>query len=197
LFNRPYTAQWQSEQTNPAVTLQYDAPDIFPSGAHIEKIIQFETAVTLRVDYRVSLNASKHDGAGPPNSPPQSFVAVNSFPAVAQVDHATLFCWNTEPPPADPKETAQPARNEKVNLHCEDFSPNGKIIELPADARRVEVHTAGHPATALEWECGKACPQMKIEPRNFSALFRLQFPPLTPGADLAQYTLRIRALGAP
>ena len=197
LFNRPYTAQWQSEQTNPAVTLQYDAPDIFPSGAHIEKIIQFESAVTLRVDYRVSLNASKHDGAGPPNSPPQSFVAVNSFPAVAQVDHATLFCWNTEPPPADPKETAQPARNEKVNLHCEDFSPNGKIIELPADARRVEVHTAGHPATALEWDCGKACPQMKIEPRNFSALFRLQFPPLTPGAGLAQYTLRIRALGAP
>jgi hypothetical protein len=195
LFNRPYAAQWQSEQTNPAVKLQYDAPDIFPAGAHIEKTIQFESAGTLRVDYRVSLNASKSDGAGPLDASPQSFVAVNSFPAVAQVDHATVFCWHTQLAPADSTETARPVQDEKVNLHCEDFSPNGKIIELPADARRVEVHTAGHPATALEWDCGKACPQMKIEPKNFSALFRLQFQPLTHGAGPAQYTLRIRALG--
>jgi len=197
LFNRPYTAEWQSEQTNPAVKLQYDAPEIFPGGAHIEKRIQFESAGTLHVDYRVSLNASKDDGAGSSISPAQSFVAVNSFPAVAQVDHATLFCWHTESPPEDPKESAQPVQDKKVNLHCEDFSPNGKIIELPTDARRVEVHTAGHPPTALEWDCGKTCPQMKIEPKNFSALFRLQFPPLTPGADPAQYTLRIRTLGTP
>jgi hypothetical protein len=197
LFNRPYMAQWESEQTNPAVKLQYDAPDIFPAGAHIEKTIQFENASTLRVDYRVSLNASKRDGAGPSNSPPQSFVAVNSFPAVARVDHATLFCWRTELAPADSKESAQPVQDEKANLHCEDFSPNGKIIELPADARRVEVHTAGHPATALEWDCGSACSQMQIEPKNFSALFRLQFPPLIPGANAVQYTLHIRELGTP
>ena len=197
LFNRPYTAQWQSVQTNPAVTFQYDAPDIFPAGAHIEKTIQFESAGTLLVDYRVSLNASKGGGAGPPNSPPQSFVAVNSFPAVAQLDHATLFCWPTKLASADPRESAQPSQDENVNPHCEDFAPNGKIIELPANARRVEVHTAGHPATALEWDCDKACPQMKIEPKNFSALFRLQFPPLTPGAVAAQYTLHIRALGTP
>ena len=197
LFNRSYTAQWQSEQTNPAVRLQYDAPDIFPAGAHIEKTIQFESAGTLRVDYRVSLNAIKGDGTAPPNSPLQSFVAVNSFPAVAEVDHATLFCWHAELAPSDPTGPAQPSRDEKVNLHCEDFSPHGKTIELPADVRRVEVHTAGHPATALEWDCGKDCPQMKIEPRNFSALFRSQFPPLTPGADAAQYTFRIRALGTP
>jgi hypothetical protein len=36
-----------------------------------------------------------------------------------------------------------------------------------------------------------------IEPKNFSALFRLQFPPLTPGGDAAQYTIHIRALEAP
>jgi len=197
LFNRPYTAEWQSEQTNPAVKLQYDAPDIFPGGAHIEKAIQFESAGTLRVDYGVGLSASKGDGIGLPNSPLQSFVAVNSFPAVKQVDHATLFCWRTEPASADPRDSAQPSQDEKGSPHCEDFLPNGKIIELPADARRVEIHTAGHPGTALEWECGKVCPQMRIEPKNFSALFRLQFPPLTPGADAAQYTLRIRALGTP
>jgi len=197
LFNRAYTAEWQSEQTNPAVKLQYDAPDIVLGDAHIEKTIQFETADTLRVDYRVSLNATNGNVPGPSQSPPQSFIAMNSFPAVALADHGTLFCWQTELASSAPKETAQPSRDENVNLHCEDFSPNGKIIELPANARRVEVHTAGHPATALEWDCGKACPQMKIEPKNFSALFRLQFPPLTPGAEAAQYTLRIRAPGTP
>jgi hypothetical protein len=197
LFNRPYTAEWQSEQANPAVKLQYDAPDIFPGGAHIKKTIQFESPGTIRVDYLVGLSASKGDGIGPPNSPLQSFVAVNSFPAVKQVDHATLFCWRTEPASADPRDSAQPSQDEKGSPHCEDFSPNGKIIELPADARRVEIHTAGHPGTALEWECGKACLQMRIEPKNFSALFRLQFPPLTPGGDAAHYTLRIRALGTP
>jgi hypothetical protein len=195
LFNRPYRAEWQSEQTNPAVKLQYDAPDTFPSGAHIEKTIQFESAGTLRVDYRVGLNASKADGAGPGDSPQQSFLAINSFPAVARVDHATVFCWQKEPPPADPKDSAR--QGEPASSHCEDFSPNGKIIELPRDARTVEVHTAGHPGAALEWDCNNACPQMRIEPKNFSALFRLEFPPLIPGADAAQYTLRIRALGTP
>jgi hypothetical protein len=197
LFNRAYTPVWQSEQTNPAVKLQYDAPDIFPSGAHIEKTIQFETASTLRVDYRVGLNAIKGDAAAQPNSTPQSFVAVNSFPAAAQVDHTTLFCWGAGPAPTDQKNSAQPSEGEKGSPHCEDFSLNGKTIELPADARRVEVHTAGHIATALEWECEKACPQMRIEPKNFSALFRLQFPPLNPGGDPAQYTIRIRALAGP
>ncbi|HYL69256.1 MAG TPA: beta-galactosidase [Candidatus Limnocylindria bacterium] len=197
LFNRPYAAQWQSELTNPAVKLQYDAPDVFPAGAHIEKTIQFESTGTLRVDYRVRLNAINGDSAAPSSSPPQSFVAVNSFPAVAQVDHATLFCWNSEPVPVNPKVSAQPVQEEKSDVHCEDFSPNGKIIELPINARRMEVHTAGRPGTTLEWDCDKTCPQMKIEPKNFSALFRLQYPPLNPGAEAAQYTLRIRALGTP
>jgi hypothetical protein len=197
LFNRPYTAEWQSEQTNPAVKLQYDAPDTFPSGAHIEKTIQFESAGTLRVDYRVGLSASKADGAGPGNSSLQSFIAINSFPAVAQLDHATLFCWQTESPPADPKDSTRHSQGEQASPYCEDFSPNGKVIELPRAARTVEIHTAGHPGTTLEWDCNQACPQMRIEPKNFSALFRLEFPPLTPGADAAQYTLRIRALGTP
>lgn len=197
LFNRAYAAMWRSEQTNPSVQLQYDAPDILPGGAHIEKTIQFENANTIRVDYRVGLNAGKGHGTGSPTSPPQSFAAMNSFPAVALADHATLFCWQTEPTSADARQSAQPSPSEKVSPTCEDFSPNGRIIELPANARRVEVHTAGHPVTALEWECGEACPQMRIEPKNFSALFRLQFPPLTPGGDAAQYTIRIRALGTP
>jgi len=96
----------------------------------------------------------------------------------------------------DPKGSAQSRQDEKVNPHCEDFSPNGKILELPANVREVEVHTAGHPGIALEWDCSEVCPQMTIEPKNFSALFRLQFPPLPPGGDAAQYTIHIRAPGA-
>jgi hypothetical protein len=33
---------------------------------------------------------------------------------------------------------------------------------------------------------------MTIEPKHFSALFRLEFPKLTPGADPAHYTIHIR-----
>ena len=36
-----------------------------------------------------------------------------------------------------------------------------------------------------------------IEPKNFSALFRLVYPPLLPGAVRSEYTMRIRALGSP
>ena len=196
LFNRPYAAEWQFEDATPAVKLQYDAPDIFPGGAHIEKTIRIESAGTLRVDYRVGLKANEPRTTGPPDAPPQSFVAINSFPAVAQADHATLFCWQTPLVSQDPKGSAQSRQDEKVNPHCEDFSPNGKILELPANVREVEVHTAGHPGIALEWDCSEVCPQMTIEPKNFSALFRLQFPPLPPGGDAAQYTIHIRAPGA-
>jgi hypothetical protein len=195
LFNRPYAAEWQFEDANPAVKLQYDAPDIFPGGAHIEKTIRFESARALRVDYRVSLNVGKAGMTGSPDGPTQSFVSLNSFPAVARADHATLFCWQTELAPGDPKDSGQSRQDEKINPHCEDFSPNGKIVEVPANVRQVEVHTAGHPGTALEWECSEVCPRMTIEPKNFSVLFRLRFAPLTPGAEVAQYTVRIRALG--
>jgi hypothetical protein len=195
LFNRAYSAEWQSETTNPGLKLQYDAPDIFPSGAQIEKTIQFEGAGTIHVDYRVSLNASKEGPATSPNSPPQSFVAVNSFPAAAQIDHTTLFCWRPEPAPTGATSPGPSPDDEKASPHCVDFVPGGKTIDVPADARRVEVHTSGHRATAFEWDCGTACPHLTIEPKNYSALFRLQFPPLTTGADAAQYTLRIRALG--
>jgi hypothetical protein len=197
LFNRSYTAEWQSEQTNPAVKLQYDAPDIFPGGAHIEKTIQLESATTIRVDYSVGLNVGKSDSSVPPKGAPQSFIAVNSFPTVGQPDHSTLFCWQASRPSADSTGSGQPAKDEKENFHCEDFLPGGKMIELPSEATWVAVRTTGLPGTALEWACDKVCPQMRIEPQNFSALFRLQFPPLIPGANAAQYTIRIRALGPP
>jgi hypothetical protein len=195
LFNRPYTAEWLSEQTNPALRLHYDAPDVFPFGAAIEKTIQFEDATTIRVDYRVALSALKPGAAMPPRLPPQSFVAVNSFPAIKGQEESTRFCWKEQNSKA-----ADPLReriDESAEERCEDFVPDARPIEIPVGVAHVEVRTPGRPVIAVEWECGESCARMTIEPKNFSALLRLEFPPLVPGAGPVPYKVRIIAAGAP
>ncbi len=197
LFNRSYIPEWFAEKDNPALGLHYDAPDVFPSGARIEKTIQLENADTLRVDYRVALKAASSGSAGPSEAHPQAFVAVNSFPATAKSGHATQFCWVGNTDAGTASDAAESASEEKTGRHCQDFSPGGKAIELPTGTMRVEIQTPGRPTIAFEWECAKACAHLTIEPKIFSALFRLEFPPLTSGGDTGQYTLRIRALGPP
>lgn len=196
LSNRPYFAEWLSENTNPALKMHYEAADVFPAGATIEKTIQFEDAKTLRVDYRVALRAPAA-GAGAPLNQPQSFVAVNSFPAATVGEHPTRFCWRNLA--AAQKETASGTSGgtEETDHHCEDFSPGGKVIEIPVGETRVEVRMPARPAVAIEWDCTRICPRMKIEQKSFSGLLRLEFPPLEPGAAAAEYTLRIRVLGLP
>jgi len=206
LFNRPYIAEWLSKDTNPALQLHYDASDVFPAGATIEKTLQFESANTLRVYYRVALNP---EAAGAPSAQPhhkQAFVAVNSLPAVGAADHYTRFCWShpagsasaVDPLREGASGKAAPASNsdieETANQHCENFTASAPAMEVPIDRKSVEVRTPGRPVVAIEWECDTACPKMTIEPKNFSALFRLEFPPLTPGDAVAQYTVRIRVL---
>ncbi len=89
--NRAYTAEWQSEQSNAELRLHYDAPGVYPAGASIEKTVQFDDSNTVRVEYRVALRANEAGTGGVVSS--QSFVAVNSFPAVASAGHPTQFCW--------------------------------------------------------------------------------------------------------
>jgi hypothetical protein len=190
LFNRPYAAEWQGEEKNPVLKLHYDAPDVFPSGASIEKSIQFEGASDVRVEYSIALK-----GAGAATNSPegaQSFVAVNSFPALARPGRQTRFCWPVE----RASENAGGNREQSKNSgwRCEDFKPGSEPIELPAGTKRVEVRTTGRPATILEWDCAAECARMTIEPKHFSALFRLEFPKLTPGGEAAQYTIHIRTI---
>lgn len=206
LFNRPYSPEWQEEAKEPALALRYHAPDIFPAGADIEKTIRFAAPDTLRVDYAISLDAAKNEGAPAAGaSPPQSFVAVNSFPASAAPGRSTQFCWAGKSAPgatsvpaatAPPNAVAEPAKSNQ-DLQCQDFIPGGKSIEVPAGIRSVEIESAGEAPMAIEWDCGKTCAQMTIEPKNFSALFRLQFPPLTPGAPAEPYSIRIHKLDLP
>ena len=145
----------------------------------------------MRVGYSVALKGAAAANDSTENRS-QSFVAVNSFPAMARPGRETKFCWLIEHASED---AAAGNRDQpKGGWHCEDFKPASEPIELPAGTKRVEVRTTGRAATVLEWDCAAECARMTIEPKRLSALFRLEFPKLTPGADPAQYTIRIRAI---
>lgn len=181
LFNRAYRPEWIGDQGKPGLRLTYDAPDIFPAGASIEKTIRLEGPDSMRVNYRVSLQSSNEPEATP-QRPPQSFVAVNSVPAVLHDSRTTRFCWATS----------------STGTSCEDFSPGRAPLAVPFGVRRLEVHSPGRPALALEWDCPGnstgACGQMTIEMKNFSALLNLQFPPLAAGGAPGQYSIRYLVL---
>jgi hypothetical protein len=196
LSNRPYRAQWLSANENPALKLSYEAPDTFPAGASIEKTVQFESVDTLRTDYRVALHPlANHAGAPPAH--PQSFVAVNSFPAAVSPDFPARFCWAPGPDASAPADASGHAPGDDANMHCQDYTPGGETVTLPVGTSRVEARSATRPTMEIEWDCASTCAQMTIEPKNFSALFRLVFPPLSPGVVASEYTVRIRALGSP
>jgi hypothetical protein len=196
LFDRSYTAQWFGEKASPGLKLQEEARDVFPSGASIEKSIQFDDSDTLQVQYHVTLQPFAGAAATPPDLPQQSFVAVNSFPATAPPSDTTRFCWKPQKAPTKPADVEAPPTAEDANQTCEDFVPGGKSVEVPPDVPSVSIQTTGRPVMEISWDCNETCPRMVIEPKNFSALFRLQFAPLAPGAD-AHYTVRIRALSPP
>jgi hypothetical protein len=198
LFNRPYDAQWQPKKTNPVLELQYNVPDVFPRGASIEKTIQFEDPATVRVDYQVVPHPPGNVPGLPPGSPSPSFVVVNSFPAAPPQGAPTRFCWASQPAVAQPTTDPAPAElKESTNEHCVDFNPEGESITVPAGISRVVVRAQDRPTMAIEWECANVCAQLTIDPEEFSALFRLEFPPFGPGGDRIHYTLRIRSLHLP
>ncbi|HEY2109978.1 MAG TPA: beta-galactosidase [Candidatus Acidoferrales bacterium] len=190
LFNRPYAAEWLGEQKDTILKLRYDAPDVVPGGASIEKAIRFEGPSDVRVEYNVALKDAAAGNGGLENLA-QSFVIVNSFPAIARPGRETKFCWPTEPV-AEEAAAGDKEPRAKSGWHCEDFKPGGEPIELPAGMKRVEVRTAGRAATTVEWDCAAECGRMTIEPKHFSGLFRLEFPKLTPGASPTRYTIHIR-----
>lgn len=197
LFNRPYDAVWQTENGNPVITLHYEAPDVLPAGASIKKTVQLEGAAALRVDYHVALNASTGDATAAPSSSAQSFVALNSLPTLAELGETTRFCWAAASEAGKHPSVEENGNPAESTDRCEDFRPGGETIKVPHGTTRIEVRTPEWPGMAIEWECASVCAQMTIEPKNFSALFRLIFPPLTPGAEASEYTVHFRTVGAP
>jgi hypothetical protein len=188
LSNRAYAAEWPAEQTDPAVRLRYGAPDVFPAGASIDKMIRLEGADAVRVDYRVGLNTAI---AGASQNNAQSFVALNSFSAV---EAATQFCWGTASETGKPAGADKSPGDESTLRHCEDFVHGGKPIRVPDGETRVEIRTPGRPGIAMEWTCDESCARLTIEPKNFSALFHLEFPPIPPGSEAKGMTMRFRLL---
>ena len=65
-------------------------------------------------------------------------------------------------------------------MHCEEFVPGGPAIEIPADAKGLELRTPGRPGLALDWDSGK----MSVEPKRYSVLLKLQSRALAPGVEL-------------
>ncbi|MGB9246078.1 MAG: beta-galactosidase [Candidatus Acidiferrales bacterium] len=191
LFNRPYVAEWLGEQKNTILKLHYDVPDVVPGGASIEKAIRFEGPNEVRVEYSVALKDASAGTSGMENRA-QTFVVVNSFPAVERSGRETKFCWPAEGG-AEESAASDQKQRAKSGWHCEDFKPGGEPVEVPSGTKLVEVRTTGRPATTLEWDCAAECGRMTVEPKHFSALFRLEFPKLTPGADPTHYTIHIRA----
>ena len=194
LSNRSYAAEWGPDAVHPALKLRYDASDVFPEGASIEKTVQLEGADTVDVGYRIALHAkSTEEKAG--DYEPQSFVAVNSFPAEGGDGSSTRFCW----PKNQAEKKSVPAGEkggdgESEDQRCEEFVPDGKPLGVPEGVSKIEVHSPGRPGIEIGWECGESCGRMTIEPKHFSALFRLQFPPLVVGAEAARYSMHIHVL---
>lgn len=180
MFNRPYAAKWGGDEKNPTLEMQYDTPDVYPAGASIDKTMRLEDPGTLRVDYRVKLAADKSGGDGTEKHE-QRFVAVNSFPATDQGEQRTQFCWDN----------VASGTEVKAAPTCIEFEPGGKTVEAPEGVKKVEVRTPEQPTIIMEWECKAECARLRIEQKNFSGLFLLEFPPLKPGGDEGNYTVRI------
>jgi len=199
VFNRTYAAKWGGDAKKPTISMQYDAPDVYPGGASIDKTIAIEDPAVVRADYRVKLAAAKagtrETGTGEDH--PQAFVAVNSFPASNEAGNATQFCWDeTAKSNGDPAPVAIGGEQKKAD-NCVNFLPGGKALEVPKGVSKVEIRSQGQTTMDFEWDCAKECAQLRIEQKRFSALFWLQFPPLTPGGEAGTYTVRLRPIFQP
>ena len=73
--------------------------------------------------------------------------------------------------------------------HCQDFAPGGEAIEIPFEAKHLEVRTSGRPGLAVEWDSGS----LVIEPKRYSALLELRSGVLKAG-DEERFSIRFHLL---
>ena len=189
-YNRSYAADWLNGDGGPSLHLAYEAPDVYPHGAWIEKTARLSGERGLAVEYRVSLPpadaarleqeaASRIFAAPAPVQPAaQSFEILNSIPADAAEASGTQFCW--APPAAG---TADAAGSER----CESFVRGGAAIPVPAGVRSVEIRRPRHAGLAVAW--GDSGARVTLEPKNYSVLLRMAFPPLSRGGEAGAYRI--------
>ena len=197
LFNRPYRAEWLSEDAGRALRLSYRALDIAPAGARIEKTIRLLAANRFAIDYDVVLDAAPNTAEAAatggvvnpfaavlPEGTRQALVAVNSVPAHVGGEQTTHFCWSALP---NVEQTA-----DRSAEHCDAFVPGGETLALPASVTRLEVRTLGRPSLVLDWKNAR----MSVEMKNYSALLRLEFHFLVPGGAPAHPRIEFTVLAA-
>jgi hypothetical protein len=189
LFNRFYIAKWDGTGGGAALEMNYDASDILPNGAAIQKVIRLDGSDDFRADYSVSLASPQ---AATQFAHPQSFVVMNSVPVSADAQRPTRFCWSASGGNSGIVSASTSQSDDPTAEHCETFVPGGKPIVVPSGVDVLRVHTLGRPGLSIQWKAG----QMTIEPKAFSALLKLQFPPLTPGGEAEKYSIRFHVLRA-
>jgi hypothetical protein len=185
-YNRAYSAEWIPGADGPALRLHYDAPDVYPHGARIEKTARFTGDETIAVEYQVSLLPAdtarlEEEAAGrifatplPRVPAPQSFAVLNSVPASSSGAGATQFCW--ENPPAK--------SNGAGAEQCVDFVPDGAVVSPPSGVRKIEIREARRGGVSVAWDDAGA--RLTLEPKKYSVLVKLEFPPLDPGGAVAR-----------
>ena len=173
---RAYEAAWIGDGKNAALGLHYHAADALPGGADVEKRVQLD-GDEVKVSYRVALSnssaAQDAKAASSPGTDAQVFIASQSVPALDEPGRLTKFCWsaapltnsatNSQKDSSDQisrqRAAAAPARVESSALapkpgdeppHCQDFAPGGEAIEIPAEAKHLEVRTSGRPGLAVD-----------------------------------------------
>ena len=166
LPREPYAAEWRKQEKQTALHLSANL-----LGGQLGKTIRLPDAASVEVEYEWSTTAD----------PPASLMVMDSVPAVPGEDRGTRFCWkrSTGVPDA-PKVAAQD--NE---LECVAFAPGHGSVELPQEARALQIQTPGRDALHIEWDAGR----MTLEMKQYSAMLRLEFPAPAAGEKLLRHRM--------
>ena len=195
-FNRFYTSEWRQAEGGPALQMSYDAPDVYPHGAHIEKTFQLSGERAGSVEYRVSLlladaqrlaqEASGKIFAAPaPTDVPQHFVILSSLPAAFGDGPVTKFCWTH---PGVAASAAAPADR------CESLAPGGQELQLPPEVKSLEIRQPQGPALILDWPGAGDGARLTLEPKRYSVLLRLSCASLQPGGAPGLYRIEFKVV---
>ncbi len=161
LYNRPYSLQVVSSAGRQAeVQLQYEAPDIYPGGIHLQRTLTLAGDQEMLVE---STSVTPHK-----IKRPQALVLESSVP-FRIFDQPNYNQWFAEGRPAL------------------EFEP-GKKIDLPAALRFVGTHNQSNGETLAMILLTKPS-ALQIVPEAHSALFRFVYPKFTQANHTYTYTI--------
>jgi hypothetical protein len=189
-LNRPWRAQWLRE--NGATSLHLASPDAQETnGLQVEKTIRLRGEDSLEVDYLLRPPARQALASSASSSTAAAeWLNLTSLPARVRGERSTRFCWVSSTESTKKAATPDTKPGDADGSHCTRFEPNGKTLELPPEANRLEVITPGQPGLAMEWDTGTVV----IEMKEFSALVKLRPAVSAATGESARFHLRYTVL---